>query len=236
MNLRHRRHEVGRRFRFGHVPSGSGTQRLNGQLSLRVHADDQHAHLGETLLELPQQGEEPGPGHADVQDQHVRAAPVELSQQIVSLGRLAHDPQRVVLGGELAEAGANQVMIVGDEDPDHAPRGIVRVKVVPAPGAPVTVTFPRNVVARSRMPSRPSERESCRAPSRMPRPLSWTVNSRALGETPRRTSTWVAAAWRATLVSASWKMRNTAVARLASRAGCSWGSSTRHSMPVRVAN
>src|SRR2546430_2322969 len=69
------------------------------------------------------------------------------------------------------------------------------------------------------MPSRPRERESCRAPSRMPRPLSATVRSSALGVMPSRTSTWVAAAWRATLVSASWKMRNTAVARLASTAG-----------------
>src|SRR6266705_1015196 len=86
------------------------------------------------------------------------------------------------------------------------------------------------------MPSRPRERESCRAPSRMPRPLSSTVRSSALGVMPSRTSTRVAAAWRATLVSASWKMRNTAVARLGSTAGCPSGSSTRHSMPVRVAN
>src|SRR5437667_45807 len=71
-----------------------------------------------------------------------RCAPLELSQQIVPLGRLAHDPQRGVLRGELAEAGANQVVIVGDEDPDHARRGMMRVKVVPAPGFPAMVTLP----------------------------------------------------------------------------------------------
>ncbi len=91
VDLRHRRHQVGGRFRLGHIPGGAGTQGLNGELPLRVHADDQHAHLGEALLQLPQQGEEPRPGHADIQDQHVRAASLELAQQIVPLGRLAHD-------------------------------------------------------------------------------------------------------------------------------------------------
>jgi len=142
VDLCHRRHQVGGRFRLGHIPGGSGAQRLNGELPLRMHADDQHAHLGEALLELPQQGEEPRPGHADVQDQHVRTAPLELAQQIVPRGHLAHDSQRAVLRRELAEAGPDQVMIVGDEDADHTLRGMVRVKMVPAPGLPVIVTLP----------------------------------------------------------------------------------------------
>src|SRR5256886_13553434 len=47
---------------------------------------------------------------------------------------------------------------------------------VPRPDAAVMVTVPPRLVARSRMPSSPSERESERAPSLMPRPLSCTLS------------------------------------------------------------
>src|SRR5437763_7542343 len=236
VRLLHRGEQLGRRLGLAHVARRAGAERLHGELPLRVHAHDQHGDAGESLPQLADQRNESGAGHADVQNDDVRAGALEPAQQLTALGGLADDLAQVVVGGELANAGADQLMVVRDDDPDHSRLGKVSVSVVPRPRSPVMVTVPPRLVARSRMPRSPSERESERAPSLMPRPLSWTLSSSASAESVNRTSTRVAPACRATLVRDSWKIRKAAVARPASTAGCSAGTSTRQAMPVRVSN
>src|SRR5438132_3987109 len=236
MGLLHGGEQLTRSLGLAYIACRAGAQRLNRELALRVHTDDQHGDSGESFAQLADERDESRAGHGAVQDHAGGARPLEPAQQLATLGCLAHDLDHMILGGELAKAGPDQLVVIRDEDPDHSRLGRLSVSVVPRPGAPVMVTVPPKLVARSRMPRSPSERESARASSLMPRPLSCTLSSSACVEMVNRTRTRVALACRATLVSASWKIRKAAVARLASTAGCSAATSTGQAMPVRISN
>ena len=96
---------------------------------------------------------------------------------------------------------------------------------------------PPSSVTRSRIPSRPKEADPAIRSSVIPFPLSSTANRMDSPPFSTRTTTRVASACRATLVSASWTMRNRAssVSR-GSRASAAWAMRVVIFMRVRSLN
>src|SRR5262249_19522075 len=99
-----------------------------------------------------------GAGHLDVHQDDVRphlAGPLERRTAVAGLG---HDLD-VVLGiQESADAGSDQGLIVGEDDPDHAVavRGSSAATRNPPIGRGSATRRPPSAVTRSRMPISPS--------------------------------------------------------------------------------
>jgi len=99
------------------------------------------------LFQAAEQRQEARSGHGHVQNDHVGGRVGELREQVVAVDGFAHDLNVRLLAHELVDAGADQRMVVGDEQPDHpalpaaaADRsmGMKTRTVVPRPGSPRT--------------------------------------------------------------------------------------------------
>ena len=142
--------------------------------------------------------------------------------RLVAVGRLAHDLD-VVLGVEQdPEPGADQGLVVGEDDADHArPRAAARIDGTGATGSqartrkpppgrgPASSVARRRQRARSRMPAMPWPGvPGVDRRRRRPRPSSTTSTSTAVaGAVDQHAGAWPAPAWRITLVSDSCTIR-----------------------------
>src|SRR6202035_1783561 len=177
-------------------------------LLLWIHAEHEDRQRRTRLAQLLEHVEPAPARQRDVQDEDVPTSRPRRGEDLLAVRRLPED--RAGDGGleDLLQAQAHDGMIVGQEDAGHG--GIVTSTVVPlAPAAAFrrNTTSPPSARARSRMPSRPSDRESAAFSGGIPCPSSITWRTMRPPSAARLTSTAVAPAWRATLVSASWRMR-----------------------------
>src|SRR6266568_8840870 len=227
MHLANGGHELRARPRLIDVARRPRLQRTQCHVALGVYADDEHAQRGVLGPQAAEQRQKPRAGHRDVQDHHVRGRGGKAREQVVAVDGLAHDLNVPLLDHELMDTGADKRVVVGNEEADHPALALAVTRstgmntrtVVPRPASPCTVTRPCQVRARSRMPRIPSVPVALSSAAVIPRPSSVTTSSNAVGRTWRRISTCLACAWRATLVRASCRMRNTAVAWPLSRPG-----------------
>src|SRR5258705_7008769 len=136
-----------------------------------------------------------------------------LGQRFAAAARLAADGDVGGLGDDLLDALAHDVVVVDDQDVDHASLRAIAVSgrrmetMVPRPGTPLKSVVPPRISARSRMPASPSDEESLSSWSVMPRPSS-RISSKSCPERSRtRSSTRQAFECRATFVNASCTIR-----------------------------
>src|SRR4029077_3843880 len=100
---------------------------------------------------------------------------LQRPQHLVAVAGLAHYRDARLFLEDPLQALPDHRMIVGQEDADHESsidRGISSTSVVPPPRTGSIRNDPPAAAARSRMPSRPRERESVSSDAVMPRPSS----------------------------------------------------------------
>src|SRR5207302_11049538 len=182
---------------------------------------------GQNVVEQAREGRT---RHREIQEDYVDRCARERSPEPRTVCGFADHLHVRLHRDDLAQARPHHRMIVRDDDPDHAtapglpwPKGMHAVTDVPPCGAAHTPTSPPQESARSRMPSNPKEWASTLSLSVIPRPLPCTSRTTSHGVSRRRMSTWVAPAWRARLVRASWRMRTRSVERSSSTQICSAG-------------
>src|SRR5687767_2356360 len=237
MGLADGANQVLRRAFLRDIAGGAGLERLNRVLLLAVATQHDHAHAGEPLSHGAQDLQKTPPGHGDVEEHHVGRTRGERGEDLVARSRFSRDADIRAVIEEPADAITDQAVVVGDEDANHAAAGPIGKRSVTRVPAPVRLeisTDPPHASARSRIPSSPNESRGA-GPGPKPRPLSRTASRSCPWAASRVTSTWVAPAWRVTLVSASCRMRKAAVARSSSTAR-SAGTSACAAMPVRRVN
>src|SRR5467141_1675342 len=222
---------------LGEIARRPGPQGAHGPLVLGMHAQNQHAHRRVFGAEPLERLEERRPRHRHVEQHKIRHGAIEGGKQLVGVTRLTRDRHPRVRLHDAPQPLPHDGMIVRNEDPNHeaapSPSGIVTTIDVPSPGFPCTSKTPPQASARSRIPTRPSDRSPLRESGANPTPLSATPRMIAFPARRTDTSTRVALAWRVTLVSASWMIRNAWLAIWSGSLGNSWPTSSLTSMPVR---
>ena len=68
-----------------------------------------------------------GPGHVEVQDEHVRVPQLDESQRVRDIAGLTDDVQSLFALQQQAQTGADDFVIVGEDDVDRR-RGIVGLR------------------------------------------------------------------------------------------------------------
>src|SRR5207302_4840407 len=230
--------ELFRRALFGEVSGRSGPEHSNGVLLRRMHAEHQDRNVGELPFEVFQELEAAAAGHRDVEHDGVpRLFPREL-ERFFGAGDLSDRNRGSLLFQDIPQPLPHNRVIVTNED-SHRPvsrhwrRGILTLTRVPSPGALWIATSPPKARARSRIPRSPSDLTLVRAACGMPAPSSRTSSttlSRVLARTMRAA---VARAWRATLVKASWQVRNSAIRRSGPTSNGWRGALSVPAIPVR---
>src|SRR5690349_15371812 len=219
---------------FGEIARRPGPECAHRPLVLGMHAQHQHAHRRVFGAEPLQRVEKWAARHRDVEQHEIGHLAIEAGKQLVGVRRFAGDDEPGVRFHDAPQPLSHDRMIVRDEDPNHdSPTGIVTTIDVPSPGFPCTISTPPQANARSRIPTRPSDRNPLRELGVNPTPLSATPRMSAFPAQRTDTSTRVALAWRVTLVSASWMIRNAWLAIRSGSRGNSWPTSSLTSMPVR---
>src|SRR6185503_5998824 len=185
-------------------------------LLLGMHRQHEHAQRGAFFLDPLHQFYAAATGHGQVEQQDFKAARANRGNHFVGVARLAGHDKRRIGGQDAAQALAHDGVIVRDEDSGrHAPSppvaaGIGRRArtVVPPSWLRSTFNVPPSSNTRSRMPRSPNDPGFARASGFIPTPLSATVSTASPSSHLSRTTTWLACAWRATLVSDSCMTRN----------------------------
>src|SRR5437867_2342961 len=169
-----------------------------------MHGKHQHLEAWKQCLRPLQHLESVEPRHGEVEHQNVDRLLTQRAQSRVSVRDFLHQHEAGLAFEDLAYAGPHQRMVVCEQDSKRAhpaaPPGMVASSLKPAPGALPISRTPPTAVTRSRMPRRP--RWGIGSPS-TPRPSSSTARCTWPFSEDNRTRTRPAAAWRATLVSAS---------------------------------
>ena len=115
------------------IPLGAIPEGLPDQTLVGIHGEDQGPGLRCPAAQ-PGHGLEPVQvGHGDVDDENIGPQTLHQGQGLRTVGRLAEDRDVPRPLQEGADALADQVMIVGDDDADHAPSkvGIRATRRVP---------------------------------------------------------------------------------------------------------
>src|SRR5690606_8306674 len=207
----------GRLVEVGHRP---GLQGADPVLVLGVLRQHHHPDPAAGLVERLQHLEPAAPGQVDVQHEHVRLDGAQQLPQLGVVGRLADDLEAARLHERLAHAPAHELMVVDEDDPDHAvppPSGRVSRTVQPRPPPlPATSSQPPTRRARSVSPRMPKEPSLSRSASVSPTPSSLTSRDSSSSATTRSTRTDRACACLRTFVSASCSVRYTTMATCSS--------------------
>src|ERR1700687_219507 len=223
--------EVGGAGLLGQVTGGPGAQHPDAELLLRIHAQHQHRHPGLDVPQLLQHLEPALARQRDVEDDGVPFRRFHHAQGLLAARRLAEDGVGDGVLEDLLETLPHHGVIVHEQDAGH--RGRITSTVVPWVAFGWIARSPPSACARSRMPSSPMDRESLILSSGMPPPLSLISRITRQASAASRMSIAVAPAWRATLVSASCRMRKRAVAWSGLRAVPAMVEARRQEMPVR---
>ena len=103
------------------IPLGAIPKGLPDQALVGIHGEDQGSGLRCPAAQ-PGHGLEPVQmGHGDVDDENIGPQTLHQGQGLRTVGRLAEDRDVPRPLQEGADALADQVMIVGDDDADHGP-------------------------------------------------------------------------------------------------------------------
>src|SRR5919201_866742 len=202
----HRLDDVVVGVRLEHVPRGAGLERLEQELLAVVHRQHQEAKLRLALAELLRRLDARRLPHGHVEDCQVDVAGERLLDRLGAVLGLGDDLE-VGLGVEhLLQTGADDRMVVGDEDPGDErdrhqalPAGTSSRTSTPPSRPRFTASAPPTSTARSRIPRMPPYPFATAASSR-PRPSSTTRRTTLPAPGSSATSTREACACRATFV------------------------------------
>jgi hypothetical protein len=148
-------------------PACSGTQRVVDVLVLLERGQDDHSCLVRGAWIAGGRGDagrslEPvHAGHADVHQHDVEPQPLGLGDGLRPVGGVAHHGDARLAAEHEAQARADQVFVVGDQDPDRFGHGLSPVRgsqavtCQPPAGAGPAWTSPPNSAARSHIPAIP---------------------------------------------------------------------------------
>src|SRR5439155_20190221 len=93
-------------------------------------------------------------GHHNVEEDDVRLLRPHLGDRVVDVARLADDVDVRLRAQQHAQAGADDRVVVDDDDADHR-AGTSTTSVVPDPGADSICSRPSTSATRSRIPDSP---------------------------------------------------------------------------------
>ena len=133
--------------------------------------------LGRSDLELFENVQPTAVRHRDVENNHVPRFGPDLVQDLLPVDCLAGDRYFGYVSKNLYQPLPHNRMVVGDESPYHRASyplmsGSLITTVVPRPGVPWMEKSPERSRTRSRIPSKPKDREPSTSLAMMPRPLS----------------------------------------------------------------
>ena len=83
-----------------------------------MHAENEHARVREAPGDLPRRLDAVQERHGDVEDRHVRLVLLGKAHGFTAVARLGHDLPVGALFEHLAEALANDSVIVGEKNPE----------------------------------------------------------------------------------------------------------------------
>src|SRR4051794_18942911 len=189
-------------------PARAGAQRLVHvlvEVERRQHQDLRPAVAVDGGEDAPRRLEPVELGHADVHQHDVWAQGAGLVDRLAPVGRLADDLDLGLRVEDHAEAGADERLVVDEEDADHPPAStgsIARSEKPPSGRGPAS-SVPPYSATRSRIPTRrwPS------APFETPRPSSSIASSTAPSTYRTITSACAACACSSAFVSPSCTIR-----------------------------
>ena len=165
----------------------AGAQALQHVLGVVVHAEHEDARVGRAAAELRRGLQAGQPRHRDVEHRDVGRQLERQGQRLGAVRGLADDGEAGLGLEHVADAGADDRVVVGHQHPDggaltaprrRRPAPAPRAQR-PAPRAPPNRTLPPSALIRSRMPARPmcparSSRSGSRpaGPARRPAPAA----------------------------------------------------------------
>ena len=168
--------ELGRLGVLDEEPGRAGSERLEHVLVELERRQDEHADVGEVGVggDRLRRSEPVEPGHPDVHQHDVGALGPDERQGRLAVAGLADDLDPLLAVEQDPEPGPDELLVVGEHDPDHGrPSHTTRTRYPPAGSGPI-VAAPPVVAARSRIPTRPRPEPPATAP---PRPPSLTSSS-----------------------------------------------------------
>src|SRR4051794_4233308 len=167
----------------------------------RREDDDLHGRQPLVLGDPPRGHQAVNDRHANVHQDHIGIGLSSKAHRFFPVGCLANHGDVVLRVEQCTKAGADESLIVGDDDRDHGCLGRWAATRNPPPGRGPAVTDPPKAIARSRIPTMPfppfGEPPTPSSSTSIVTPSSYST----------RTDTSCAWAWRVMLVSASCTMR-----------------------------
>jgi hypothetical protein len=100
------------------VPVGAGVEHAQDVLLVAVHRDDEHPHLGGVLLDRSRGLQTADVRETDIHQDDVRAQFDGEADRLTPGGRLADDREASVPLEDVADAGADDRVVVDEEDAD----------------------------------------------------------------------------------------------------------------------
>src|SRR5207247_5456443 len=200
---------------------------------------DEDACVRAEAEDVPQRVDAAAVGESEIEEDHVPRILLHAGEGLTDGRRLAEPAEAGLAAEQLDEPLADDRVIVGHENADHADprlghlRGTHAETVVPFPRSPFRSMKPPSSSARSRMPRMPRESWLACAASESPLPLSVTLRVTMRPAWSRVTSTRLAPEWRARLVTAAWKMRQGPEENTSGRVRWGGVATTRRASAVR---
>ena len=171
----HRFDQHFRRRAFGQVARGARIQGLAHQRQFVVHAEEQHAQLGQALAQAAGGFQAADAGQAEVHDHQVRHRFLHAAEGFFAAGRLAHFDGRQQRPQQAGIALAHHRVVIHQQDIHQASNGMFNASAQPAPGWLRIFSSPPRQRARSYIEYRPTPG---RCGAGAPRPLSRTHRRR----------------------------------------------------------
>src|SRR5436190_8438908 len=200
------------------VAVGAGGEGVHDPAAIAVGREHEHTGAGVVGGDAPGGLEAVHARHRQIHQHDVGLVLGYRRQRRLAVRSRGNDLHAVSGGEQLLEARAHDDVVVDDEDPDHGchtfSSGNVTVTSVPRPGAERTAVLPPASATRperARRPTCPSAMRRLMSAVEKPRPLSRTVNVTEPSTDCTDTWTLVAAAWAATLRTASCALRYSSV-------------------------
>jgi hypothetical protein len=104
---------------LGQVTGGSRTYQVDGVLVFRIGRQDQHRQGRQSLSDQLQHVDAIPIRHGNVEHEHVELAVAQLRHHFVAAASFARHLDVRLLGNELAQTCAHDLVIVGDQDANH---------------------------------------------------------------------------------------------------------------------
>src|SRR6266568_4025723 len=135
-----RRDELRRGAFLRKIAGGARLERPHGVLGFLVHAEHEYPQPGFIGVHLLDELDAAPARHGQVEEQHVELELAHALQYFAAVLRFAHDGEIGRRREHLLQPFANDRMVVGDNDADHAAcalpsRGICTAMLVPLPGS-----------------------------------------------------------------------------------------------------